>query len=156
MSAKIVPTDSQVRQLNLDRLTSIFKFPSEYFVKIFCSHDILLSNDESLWNTTYTITIGKSPREVSVPAKNKPGWFSKEFFKKVTRYTRVARINIHPYYSPERSVIRLSGNETENNLIHAKLDKVSRSWIFENGVTRDITLNINVFPESEKEYFDVE
>ena len=156
MPAKVVPTDSQVEQLNLDRLRAIFKLPQNYLVKIIRSSDIFLENDDSLWNVTYKINVGKSPIQVTIPAHNKPGWFCKSPPKTVTRYTRIARIHITPSYAPGRSVIQLTGNESENKLIAAMIDKASRDWIFERGKTKDITLNINVFPESEKEYFDIE
>ena len=155
MPAKIVPTDSQVKQLNLDRLKSIFELPPEYFVGIRTSRYILVENDDSLWNTTYIVTIGKSPKQVTIPANDKPGWFHKTESETVTRYAKVARIKIHPSYSPMRSEIGLTGNDSENKLVAALINKASKDWIFARGKTKDIELEVNVFPESEDNYFDV-
>ncbi len=155
MTAKIVPTDDQAKQLNIDRLISIFKLPPEYFVNIVNSKDPFAYEETYLTDITYVVYIGKSPSSVSVPANNHPGWFSKKTFKTVTRYAKVAGMCINPYNS-QLSAIQLTGNEAENKQIAALIDKASRNWIFRRGETKDIELDINVFPESEFNYFDID
>jgi hypothetical protein len=155
MPAKIVPTDRQVLQMNLDRLSSIFKLPPEYYVAVRLFTDPRIYDSDDQIYKTYVVKIGKSPKQVTV-SNNGSRLFHKETFKTVTRYTAIAKIIINPLKSVKMSNIRLTGTEEENELITKMIDEASSKWIFSKGEIKDINLEVNVFPESEENYFDIE
>lgn len=156
MSAKIVPTDDQVIQQNLDRLKSILKLPTKYHVDIYSHWMFPLEHGlrHTLKDTSYIIRVGKLPREVTI-SNNDAGLFRKETFRDVTRYMRIAQIDINPHSDRTRNKIVLTGTDEENQLITDLLDKASHDWVFERGEIKEIVLHIHVFPESESNYFDL-